>query len=315
MKNHPAWAKGRLLIGPEPKIEWLAGGAGPCCAVANRTDPSLIDLYISGRDSQNRSRIGLARFSLESETITEILKAPVLSLGSRGAFDENGTSYPSVILKDQHLLMFYTGWIKGVHVPWYNDLGSAVSLDGIEFQRISRAPAIPRSDLDYLGIGSSCLLQDDDTWHIWYTRFERWGINSDDHPHYYNIKHATLFNGDRWVTDPEICIDFLDATEYAISKPCVLKIDGRFVMWYSYRGKSYRAGLAKSDDGIHWSRIDHRVGINVSEAGWDSDMLCYPHVFDAGENFYMFYNGNKYGVDGLGFAKISRADLMELIIG
>jgi hypothetical protein len=61
--------------------------------------------------------------------------------------------------------------------------------------------------------------------------------------------------------------------------------------------------------------MDNRVGIDVSETGWDSEMLCYPHVFDAGENFYMFYNGNKYGVKGLGVARAPRDAVLKMING
>ena len=315
MKTDSKWTKLGLLVGPDPQIEWLVGGSGPCCAIANIKDASIVDLYISGRDSQNRSRLGLVRFSLESETIVDICETPVLPLGTRGSFDENGTSYPSVVRSGSQLMMYYTGWIKGVHVPWYNDLGLATTLDGQSFERISRAPVMPRGDLDHIGIGSSCVLLEGDTWHMWYTRFDRWGTCSEDHPHYYNIKHAHSEDGVVWFPDPEISIDFQDSGEYAIAKPCVLKVGGRFVMWYSYRGDSYRAGLAVSDDGLHWSRMDERVGIDISESGWDSEMLCYPHVFDAGENFYMFYNGNRYGVEGLGFARAPRDAVMEMING
>lgn len=315
MKNDSNWTKLGLLLGRDGRIEWLAGGSGPCCAIANPNDPSIVDLYVSGRDLQNRSRLGLARFSLESETIVDVFETPVLTLGNRGAFDENGTSYPSVARDGCRLLMYYTGWIKGVHVPWYNDLGLASSLHGLTFERTSRSPVMPRGDLDHIGIGSSCVLRDGDTWHMWYTRFDRWGAGADDHPHYYNIKHALSSDGISWVPEPEICIDFRDASEYAVAKPCVLKVGGRFVMWYSHRGASYRPGLAVSDDGSHWSRMDERVGIDVSETGWDSEMLCYPHVFAAAENFYMFYNGNKYGVEGLGLARAPRNTVMEMISG
>jgi hypothetical protein len=304
-----------LLVSPDPKLKWLAGGSGPCCAIANPTDSSVIDLYISGRDSQNRSRLGLARFSLESETIVDVCEAPVLSLGARGAFDENGTSYPSVVRDRNRLLMYYTGWIQGVHVPWYNDLGLATSSDGLDFERISRAPVMHRDDLDSIGIGSSCVLRDGDVWHMWYTRFDRWGADPGDHSHYYNIKHARSIDGVTWVPDPEVCIDFRDTTEYAVAKPCVLKVGERFVMWYSHRGDSYRPGLAVSEDGLYWTRMDKRVGIDVSTTGWDSEMLCYPHVFEAGSNFYMFYNGNKYGTQGLGFARASRDTILEMING
>ena len=313
MNPDSMWTKKGLLIGPNPEIEWLAGGSGPCCATINPFASSTVDLYISGRDSKNRSRIGLARFSLESESIIEIRYSPVLSIGAQGAFDENGTSYPSVVIDGARRLMYYTGWIKGIHVPWYNDLGLAISQDGMVFTRISRAPVMPRGDSDYIGIGSSCVLKDGEVWRMWYTRFMRWGEGPNDHPHYYNIKHAWSSDGITWTSDAEICIDFRDTTEYAIAKPCVLKIGNRFVMWYSYRGVSYRPGFATSSDGIHWTRKDHQVGINISESGWDSEMLCYPYVLDAGEYFYMFYNGNKYGVEGLGYARVSRKSLLKII--
>jgi hypothetical protein len=44
------------------------------------------------------------------------------------------------------------------------------------------------------------------------------------------------------------------------------------------RESGYRIGYAYSDDLINWMRDDEIVGIDVSEDGWDSDMLCYPHV-------------------------------------
>lgn len=309
------WEKLGLLVTLRPDIEWLAGGAGPCCAVRNLTNALVLDLYISGRDSSNRSRLGLAQFSLEKEEIIHINPLPVLSLGQRGAFDENGTSYPCVIRNEHESLMYYTGWIEGKQVPWYNDLGLAKSLNGISFNRVSRAPIFPRKDADFLGIGSSWILRDALDWHLWYTRFERWGSGGDDHPHYYNIKHAKSTNGLDWVSDQDICIDFQDESEYAVAKPCVLKIGNKFVMWYSYRGSSYLPGFAVSNDGIHWERRDDHVGITTSKDGWDSEMLCYPHVIEVGDYFYMFYNGNRYGVDGLGCARASRAAILEMIDG
>lgn len=32
MKIDSKWTKLGLLVGPDPKIEWLAGGSGPCFA-------------------------------------------------------------------------------------------------------------------------------------------------------------------------------------------------------------------------------------------------------------------------------------------
>ena len=44
------------------------------------------------------------------------------------------------------------------------------------------------------------------------------------------------------------------------------------------------------------------MGMDVSPNGWDSEMICYPYVFDHGRNRYMLYNGNGYGKTGFGLA-------------
>ena len=58
-------------------------------------------------------------------------------------------------------------------------------------------------------------------------------------------------------------------------------------MWFCYRqthdfrqnrDRGYRIGHAWSDDLDSWTRDDQQLGIDVSETGWDSQMLCYPHV-------------------------------------
>ena len=307
------WEKRGLILKPDPNVDWLAGGAGPCFARLDPQNPTIAQLYVSGRDSRNRSRIGRVLFDLQKEKVVEVSNKSVLPLGTKGAFDENGTSYPYLVENHGALYMFYTGWIQGVHVRWYNDLGLATSKDGLSFKRFSRAPVIPRNNLDYIGIGSTCVIKDNEKWLMWYTRFERWGSPPDRHEHYYNIKHATSSDGIIWATRDDICIDFNDDSEYAISKPCVVKIDSKYVMWYSHRGESYRAGLACSEDGQSWRRMDERVGIDVSPCGWDSEMLCYPFVLDAGDKFYMFYNGNSYGTSGLGFAVADRKTMLEMI--
>ena len=77
-------------------------------------------------------------------------------------------------------------------------------------------------------------------------------------------------------------------------------------MWYCSRGESYRIGYAESDDGIHWIRKDQDVGIDVSDSGWDSEMIEYPFVFDHEGDRYMLYNGNGYGKTGIGLAVLEQ---------
>ena len=44
------------------------------------------------------------------------------------------------------------------------------------------------------------------------------------------------------------------------------------------------------------------MGIDVSNNEWDSEMICYPFVFDHKKERFMLYNGNNHGKDGFGIA-------------
>ena len=70
------------------------------------------------------------------------------------------------------------------------------------------------------------------------------------------------------------------------------------------KDRSYRIGYAFSDDMINWTRDDSKAGIDVSETGWDSEMIAYPHVFELDKNIYMLYLGNQVGRFGFGLAKL-----------
>jgi len=81
-------------------------------------------------------------------------------------------------------------------------------------------------------------------------------------------------------------------------------------MWFCYRSSkdfrdgsgSYRIGYAESLNGEAWSRDDAQLGLDVSESGWDSTMVCYPYVLEFDGKTHMFYNGNGFGRSGIGYA-------------
>jgi hypothetical protein len=74
-----------------------------------------------------------------------------------------------------------------------------------------------------------------------------------------------------------------------------------------YRGKQYgyRIGYASSTDLVSWVRDDTKAGIDVSEQGWDSEMISYPHVFELDGNIYMAYLGDQVGRYGFGLAVLN----------
>lgn len=263
-------------------------------------------VYFSGRDTRNRSQIGFFDFCLDNTIkIKTVSKTPILANGNLGSFDESGVMASWILSHDDYLYLYYIGWSLGVTVPFYNSIGLAISVDGGEsFNKISKGPIIVKDNFDPFFTGSSCVLIDNDIWRMWYLSCVKWEMENGLPKHYYNIKYAESNDGVNWKKTGITCIDFKSTEEYSISRPSVIIEKGVYRMWYSFRGESYRIGYADSENGIQWERKDEVVGIDVSESGWDSQMIEYPMVFDSDDGRYMLYNGNGYGLSGIGLAKL-----------
>jgi sucrose-6-phosphate hydrolase SacC (GH32 family) len=94
-----------------------------------------------------------------------------------------------------------------------------------------------------------------------------------------------------------------------------MRINDEFHMFFCFRqpndfrnnpARSYRIGHATSDDLVEWKRTDSTLRLDCSASGWDSEMLCYPHVFGMDGEIYMLYNGNNFGRRGFGVAQLIR---------
>jgi len=70
-------------------------------------------------------------------------------------------------------------------------------------------------------------------------------------------------------------------------------------------GRGYRLGYAYSTDLANWQRDDATLGLTGTKGDWDADMQCYPHFFVLNGQLLLLYNGNNFGRDGFGLARIS----------
>jgi predicted GH43/DUF377 family glycosyl hydrolase len=138
---------------------------------------------------------------------------------------------------------------------------------------------------------------------MWYLSCYKWSQRGDRLEHCYHIRSANSIDLLTWTRQEEIAVACREPEEYAISSPRVLKTDAGYRMWYSHRGSAYKIGSARSADGVNWLREDDEVMLAGDEQGWDSQMQCYPYVwqFD-GQAHLMLYNGNGYGQTGFGLA-------------
>lgn len=296
------WRKLGLIFAPEGQATWFASHAA--LPIAEQIDLDEFRVYFSGRDSESRAQIGYFEFSLRPPfPILNVSEHPVIGIGELGTFDDHGVTAGCIVKRDGKVYQYYSGWSLGVTVPFYFFIGAAVADEGTSvYQRISNAPVLGRHAVDPYLLGSPFILVENDVWRLWYVSAIRWEMVNDKPRHYYLVKYAESANGLDWRRTGRICIDFVSQDEYAIARPHVLKDKNIYKMWYAYRGDHYRIGYAESEDGLTWERKDARAGMDVSETGWDSDMVEYPFIFDHAGSRYMLYNGNGYGRTGIGLA-------------
>jgi len=306
MSRTQRWIKKGLIFAPPSTSEWLHTHAALPVA-----DPigELHRVYFSSRDKAGRAQVGYFDIKLSApDKILRLSEKPLIGLGPTGAFDDNGVTTSWIVTHQGKKYHYYSGWSLGVSVPFYFYVGLALSDDGGEsYKKISAAPILERNAIDPYLTASPCVLVEDGTWRMWYVSGTGWEMKEAQLRHRYHIKYAESSDGIYWHREGRVCIDYESQDEYAIARPSVLKDGGLYRMWYSYRGESYRIGYAESADGIEWNRKDAQSGIDVSESGWDSEMIEYPYVFENEGTYYMLYNGNGYGRTGIGLAVLDRS--------
>ncbi|MBT4512411.1 MAG: hypothetical protein HOC20_09420 [Chloroflexi bacterium] len=293
------WIKQGLIVQPQYGLDWMVTHA--MVPVAMHLQDYIYRIYFSGRDKHNRSHIGYVEIDIrEPRKILRISEHPSLGLGDLGCFDDNGVTPSWIVDHNNKRYLFYIGWNMGSTTRMGLIAGLAISYDGgTSFHRVSRAPILERTDSEpYSLMTGPCVIIENDIWRMWYVSGVEWA--NKDMPRY-NIKYAESKDGITWNRSGLTCIDF-KGKENALARPCVLKENSIYRMWYSYKGEYYRIGYAESPDGFVWERKDDEVGIDVSPSSWDSEMIEYAFVFDHRDTKYMLYNGNDYGTGGIGLA-------------
>jgi hypothetical protein len=251
---------------------------------------------------------------LDRRDLTRVLRVaeqPFLPLGETGTFDEFGT-YPVSIVRDgADVLAYYGGWTRCESVPFDVAIGVARSVDGGRtFARLGPGPVIPYSPDEPFVMSGPKIRRFGDAWQLFYIAGRKWKRVDGRAEPVYKIRMATSPDGLAWTKlGRDLVADRLEEDE-AQASPDVFRGESGYHMFFChrysthYRGKErgYRIGYAHSKDLLHWTRDDARAGLDVSEEGWDSEMVSYPHVFELDGKTYMLYLGNQVGREGFGLA-------------
>lgn len=279
-------------------------------------DDGRIRIYFSMCDEMNVGRIGYV--DVDADNPSRILghsRKPVVDIGDEGCFDDNGVVTASLLKDGGKLYLYYSGYQLCVKVPYLIFAGVAVSTDnGETFTKLSnRVPILDRVDGE---VGTRCVpfvAKEGDTFRMWYTADSLSGWIEDSAHNkklpLYDLKHITSPSPIEWPrARGDVSVTFRDSSEHGIAKCTLWKEDGLYKIIYSIRSlsKGYRLGYGESRDGVHFTRLDDQVGIDISSSGWDSEMIAFAERLQHRDKVYLFYCGNHYGMAGMGYAELIR---------
>ena len=112
-------------------------------------------------------------------------------------------------------------------------------------------------------------------------------------------------DGIKW-SDPIITLDHdpLSGWEDRVNRNCVLKIDGKYKMWYTGQARGYSyIGYAESDDGLSFRRVFDEP-IMIPEYNWEKESVMNPCVLYEDGIYKMWYAaGETYEPNVLAYAE------------
>lgn len=281
---------------------------------------NFIRVYFSCRPKadENGQYVSYSAFvDFDKDNLFKILKIstePILKLGELGTFDEFGTYPVSVIKQGEEYWAYYAGWTRCESVPFNTSIGFAKSTNnGETFEKIGNGPIIPYTLNEPFILSGPKVRFYNNKFYLFYIAGTEWILDNGKPEPIYKIKMATSIDGINWEKHNKDLIESKIENE-AQASPDVFFKDGIYHLFFCYRGgkdyrgktNGYRIGYAFSTNLIDWTRDDENVGISVSNEGWDSEMISYPHVFELNGNIYMYYLGNSVGKNGFGLAVLEK---------
>lgn len=300
-------------------MEWIKSGQ---LFEVNGTNPAIVShaanplpvllynnvyrIFFSARNSANKSSVSFVDIDILSKEIINNPDEVVFSFGNEASFYSHGVSIGNCYTQNNMQYILFMGWQQKPGEHWRGDVGRLCLTQKLKLE-LNPAKAFMETDQeDKVSLSYPWVMFHNGIYKMWYGSTLDWTSENGEMIHV--IKYATSVDGEHWEKHG-IAIPYELGVAQAFSKPSVLINATGYHMWYSYRsgdGTAYRIGYAHSSDGQEWQRMHNKVGIDVSASGWDSEMLCYPFVFEHKNDIFMLYNGNNYGRNGFGIAKLKQ---------
>lgn len=308
------WTKLGQIFTPDTAKPWSRSHAMVPTPARCPDDPDLIRFYYTGCDENMMGRLGWVDYKrADLQKPVRQSAEPVLDIGRPGTFDENGVLTTCIYdREDGSSIAYYVGFELGHKIRYRLMTGAAIREAGSEeFKRVSEAPILDRCDEELYFRGGPWVIKDGDQFRMWYVSGNNWLTKEDGRQlPVYELRHITSQDGLHWPGKGQTSLPISNENEHGFGRPFVIKKEDGYTIFYSVRRKdldAYRIGYGTSKDGMTWQRHDADIGIDVSDQGWDSEVVCYASPFTINDQTYMVYNGNGFGRDGFGLARLDVA--------
>lgn len=257
----------------------------------------------------------LAYVDVNPERPSEIInksKGFVLDIGIDGAFDDCGVNPASIIKIDDKYFLYYAGYQRHFKTPYSILSGLAISYDLSTFTRLKNTPILERTNEELSLRSAPSVVRLGLIFYMVYVSDYGWKeitgdlFNGKMMPTYC-LRSAISTDGINWVMNPDPIICPKNDDEFGFGRPYIHIEGDVYYLFYSIRRKSisYRIGYAVSTDNCKtWIRKDVIEGLEISEIGWDSEMICYGAPLKVKQKTFLFYNGNNNGETGFGYAEL-----------
>lgn len=304
MEKKMEWIKKGLIFGANHNSGWMNNSALQPTPILQG---DRIRIFIGIRDEKGVGRVGYV--DVDADCPSKILKVkdtPCLDIGDPGCFDDNGVVPCAVVETGGKLYLFYAGYNIGYHVRMTIFSGLAISEDnGETFHRVSRVPIMERTDNETLFRVIHTAIKEKSGWKLYYGAGNKFIQGKKKTLPVYEIEMLETENLDGLWEEGQMILHN-QGEEYRVARPCVVKENGVYKMFFCKGTESitYRLAYAESSDGKKWERKDEKLNLDLSESGWDSEMMAYPAYIKYKNKAYLFYNGNNYGYEGFGYAEL-----------
>src|SRR5437588_2470643 len=160
------WVRKGRIFDPREHTKWAGSHAQVPTALLY---PEHVRIFYADRNEAGKSFI--TYLDVDRRNLSRVVyfhKSPILPFGAPGTFDDDGLMPSFVLRRGQRIYLYYSGWNRGLTVPYRNSVGLAVSDDdGASFRRLYEGPILDRNPQEpYIAV-TPTILMEGSLWRMW----------------------------------------------------------------------------------------------------------------------------------------------------